>query len=99
MVLHMLCCKCDISMVNSLSHLQKIEEFPCLIYDPVLLASAPDMDRSLIPLVTCNEFVYDTSVFQRTITSDWDLVCDRHWLTHVGICSYIELKVLSIETM
>lgn len=82
-VLDMLCCKCYISIVNILSLLQKIEEFPCLIYDPVLLSTY--MDRSLIPLVTCNEFVYDTSVFQRTIISDWNLVCDKHWLTHVGV--------------
>lgn len=73
-----------IPIVNSLNYLQKIEEFPCLIYDPVLLAVARDTDKSLIPLVACTEFVYDTSLFQRTMTSDWDLVCDRHWLTHVG---------------
>ncbi|XP_026318870.1 organic cation transporter protein-like isoform X3 [Hyposmocoma kahamanoa] len=60
----------------------KIEEFPCLIYDPALLAAARDMDKSMIPLVACTNFVYDTSLFQRTMTSDWGLVCNRRWLIH-----------------
>lgn len=83
--MHILCSKYVILPIeNSQIYLQKIEEFPCLIYDPVLLAVARDMDRSVIPLVACTEFVYDTSIFQRTMTSDWDLVCNRHWLIHVG---------------
>ncbi|XP_026318869.1 organic cation transporter protein-like isoform X2 [Hyposmocoma kahamanoa] len=61
----------------------KIEEFPCLIYDPALLAAARDMDKSMIPLVACTNFVYDTSLFQRTMTSDWGLVCNRRWLIHL----------------
>ncbi|CAK1555155.1 unnamed protein product [Leptosia nina] len=62
--------------------LPKIEEYPCLIFDPDILSVAPNMDRALIPLVPCKEFVYDTSVFSRTIISDWNLVCTRHWLIH-----------------
>ncbi|KAH9627705.1 hypothetical protein HF086_016859 [Spodoptera exigua] len=60
-----------------------VEEHPCLIFDPDLLAIDPFMDKTLIPLVPCKKFVYDTSVFKRTITSDWNLVCSKHWLTHV----------------
>ncbi|XP_022122124.2 organic cation transporter protein [Pieris rapae] len=60
----------------------KIEEHPCLIFDPDILAIAPYMDRALIPLVPCQKFVYDRSIFTRTIISDWNLVCTRHWLIH-----------------
>ncbi|KAF9423514.1 hypothetical protein HW555_001069 [Spodoptera exigua] len=60
-----------------------VEEHPCLIFDPDLLAIDPFMDKTLIPLVPCKKFVYDTSVFKRTITSDWNLVCSKHWLTHM----------------
>ncbi|XP_045769431.1 organic cation transporter protein-like isoform X2 [Maniola jurtina] len=61
----------------------KIEEHPCLIFDPDILLIEPDMDRSLIPLVTCPQFVYDATVFSRTIISDWNLVCSKHWYIHV----------------
>lgn len=65
--------------------LQMIEERPCLVYDPEYLAILPDMDRRCIPLVVCRNFTYDKSVFYRTITSDWDLVCSKHWVIHVSI--------------
>lgn len=29
----------------------------------------------------CVDPVYDTSIFTRTIISEWDLICDRKWLT------------------
>ncbi|XP_026733500.1 organic cation transporter protein-like isoform X2 [Trichoplusia ni] len=61
----------------------RVEEHPCLIFDPDLLILDPNMDKTLIPLVPCPKFIYDTSVFKRTITSDWNLVCTKHWLTHV----------------
>ncbi|KAG6453461.1 hypothetical protein O3G_MSEX008148 [Manduca sexta] len=44
------------------------------------------MDRSLIPLVACPMFVFNKTTFSRTITSDWDLVCSKHWLTHLTQC-------------
>lgn len=55
-----------------------------MIFDPDLLAIDPFMDKTLIPLVPCKKFVFDKSVFKRTITSDWNLVCTKHWLTHVS---------------
>ncbi|KAI8421836.1 hypothetical protein MSG28_009781 [Choristoneura fumiferana] len=58
----------------------RIEEHPCLIFDPEILAMAPAMERAYIPLIECPEFEYDTAVFKRTIVSDFDLVCSRHWL-------------------
>ncbi|XP_049703633.2 organic cation transporter protein [Helicoverpa armigera] len=63
-----------------------VEPYPCLIFDPDLLSIDTSMDKTLIPLVPCKQFVYDKSVFTRTITSDWDLVCSRHWLTHLCQC-------------
>uniref|UniRef100_A0A2H1VUC5 SFRICE_002150 n=1 Tax=Spodoptera frugiperda TaxID=7108 RepID=A0A2H1VUC5_SPOFR len=63
-----------------------VEEHPCLIFDPDLLAIDPFMDKTLIPLVPCKKFVFDKSVFKRTITSDWNLVCTKHWLTHMCQC-------------
>ncbi|KAJ2951208.1 hypothetical protein O0L34_g5601 [Tuta absoluta] len=63
-----------------------LEEFQCLIFDPDILNMSPNIDRRYIPLVPCQKFVYDTSVFKRTMVQDWDLVCDRHWLVHVTQC-------------
>ncbi|KAL4716199.1 hypothetical protein ACJJTC_013976 [Scirpophaga incertulas] len=63
-----------------------IEEQPCLIFDPEILAMNPGIDCSLIPLVECNKFVYNTTVFHRTITSEWNLVCSKHWLVHLTQC-------------
>ncbi|XP_032516471.2 organic cation transporter protein-like [Danaus plexippus] len=60
-----------------------IEEYPCLIFDPEILLVLPYMERALIPLVKCPRFVYNTTVFTRTIASDWDLVCSKHWLIHL----------------
>ncbi|XP_034941368.1 organic cation transporter protein [Chelonus insularis] len=34
--------------------------------------------------ITCEEFVYDTSVYKSTTTSQWNLVCDRAQLRAVG---------------
>ncbi|KAJ8716716.1 hypothetical protein PYW07_003343 [Mythimna separata] len=63
-----------------------VEEYPCLIFDPDLLLLDPTLDKTLIPLVPCTKFEYDLSVFRRTITSDWNLVCTRHWLAHICQC-------------
>ncbi|XP_039755231.1 organic cation transporter protein-like [Pararge aegeria] len=64
----------------------KIEEYPCLIFDPDILIIEPTINRALIPLVICPEFVYDTTVFSRTIISDWNLVCSKHWYIHLTQC-------------
>ncbi|CAK1585512.1 unnamed protein product [Parnassius mnemosyne] len=63
-----------------------VVEYPCLIFDPDILALAPKMDRTLIPLVLCRKFVYDESLFTRTITSDWNLVCERRWYIYLTQC-------------
>ncbi|KAK0182728.1 hypothetical protein PV327_000834 [Microctonus hyperodae] len=34
--------------------------------------------------MTCQEFVFDTSVYKSTTTSEWHLVCDRAWLRAFG---------------
>ncbi|XP_030027815.2 organic cation transporter protein isoform X3 [Manduca sexta] len=31
----------------------------------------------------CTDYEYDHSVFKETIVSQWDLVCDRHWLKNL----------------
>ncbi|XP_072932796.1 organic cation transporter protein-like isoform X2 [Epargyreus clarus] len=64
----------------------QIEENPCLIFDPDVLLIAPTMERTLIALVPCTQFNYDTTTFTRTIVSDWNLVCTRHWLVHLTQC-------------
>ncbi|XP_057338281.1 organic cation transporter protein [Microplitis mediator] len=35
-------------------------------------------------LMTCREFVFDTSIYKSTTTSEWNLVCDKAWLRAVG---------------
>ncbi|RVE54036.1 hypothetical protein evm_001439 [Chilo suppressalis] len=63
-----------------------IEEYPCLIFDPDLLAMAPEMERKNIPLVECKKFIFNKTVFHRTITSEWNLVCSQLWLVHLTQC-------------
>lgn len=31
----------------------------------------------------CTQYEYDKSTFSNTIVSEWDLVCDRHWLKNL----------------
>ncbi|KAM3964985.1 organic cation transporter protein-like [Aphomia sociella] len=64
----------------------RIEEHPCLIFDPDMLISSPKTDKYVIPLVACKNFTYDQTIFTRTITSEWDLVCTNHWLVHLSQC-------------
>ncbi|XP_068617437.1 organic cation transporter protein-like [Battus philenor] len=61
----------------------QIMEYPCLIFDPDILIIAPEMDKRFIPLVSCKNFVYDRTVFTRTLTSDYDFVCEKHWFIHM----------------
>ncbi|XP_075975023.1 solute carrier family 22 member 3-like [Anticarsia gemmatalis] len=64
----------------------RVQEFPCLIFDPDIILFDPTFDKTLVPLVPCPKFVYDTSMFKRTITSEWDLVCSKRWRTHLCQC-------------
>ncbi|XP_013138269.1 PREDICTED: organic cation transporter protein-like isoform X1 [Papilio polytes] len=64
----------------------QIMEYPCLIFDPDILLIAPKMDRHVIPLVACQKFVYDKTFFQRTLTSDFGLVCTKRWYINMSQC-------------
>ncbi|XP_012259159.2 organic cation transporter protein-like [Athalia rosae] len=46
----------------------------CKMYD---LDGDPSLTDST---VKCDSYVYDESIYKRTITSDFDLVCDNSWL-------------------
>ncbi|XP_014203882.1 organic cation transporter protein isoform X2 [Copidosoma floridanum] len=35
-------------------------------------------------LASCDDYVYDTSMYRSTTTSEWDLVCDKDWLRAMG---------------
>ncbi|XP_059057427.1 organic cation transporter protein-like [Achroia grisella] len=64
----------------------RIEEFPCLIFDPNMLIRTHKINKYKIPLVECTNFTYDQALFTRTITSEWNLVCSKHWLVHLSQC-------------
>lgn len=32
----------------------------------------------------CSQPLYDTSVFSRSIVTEWDLICDKQWLISFG---------------
>ncbi|XP_061714196.1 solute carrier family 22 member 6-like isoform X2 [Cydia pomonella] len=70
-----------------------VEENPCMIFDPEILRIDPTLSRSLIPLVKCESFEYNLSVFTRTIITEWNLVCDRQWMVNftqvVLMCGFL----------
>lgn len=61
-----------------------LTKFPVAFHQMAILFLAPpvtyicgDSGNSTCP---CAEPIYDTSIFTRTITMEWDLICDRKWL-------------------
>ncbi|XP_013192365.2 organic cation transporter protein [Amyelois transitella] len=64
-----------------------VEERPCFIFDPDMLSLNPRMSKALMPLVPCTKFVYNTTIFERTITSDWDLVCSKRIFIFIIQCT------------
>ncbi|XP_063534938.1 organic cation transporter protein-like [Cydia strobilella] len=70
-----------------------VEENPCMIFDPEILQIYPTLSRSLVPLVKCESFEYNLSVFTKTIITEWDLVCDRQWMVNftqvVLMCGFL----------
>ncbi|XP_048485597.1 organic cation transporter protein [Plutella xylostella] len=54
-------------------------------YDAPIISNESLTNRSgTASQVNCRSFDYDTSVFNRTIISDWDLVCSNRWLVHLS---------------
>ncbi|XP_053604285.1 organic cation transporter protein-like isoform X2 [Plodia interpunctella] len=85
--------KCDIDDLTTKAigefgrwQFKLVEEQPCFIFDPDMLIFNPNINKALLPLVPCTKFVYDTSVFKHTITSEWDLVCSKRWLPFISQC-------------
>lgn len=72
-------------MLSTLTlYFQIVTQNPCWIFDPEIINQSPSIDRMLVPLIECRNFTYDHSIFARTIISDWDLVCSKHYYVHVS---------------
>lgn len=46
-------------------------------------ASMPDNGFDNVCYSNCTDYEYDHSIFQETIISQWDLVCDKEWLKNL----------------
>ena len=63
-----------------------LSKFPVAFHQMAILFLSPKVSYScgtseFNNTCPCPDPVYDTSVFTRTIISEWDLICDRRWLT------------------
>lgn len=62
-----------------------LTKLPVAFHQMAILFLAPRVSYSCGELgdnvCPCPEPVYDTSIFTRSIIMEWDLICDRKWLT------------------
>uniref|UniRef100_A0A2A4K9Y1 Major facilitator superfamily (MFS) profile domain-containing protein n=1 Tax=Heliothis virescens TaxID=7102 RepID=A0A2A4K9Y1_HELVI len=69
-------------------------KFPVAWHQMSIIFLAPPMNYSCAPIIPkdgfdnvcerdCKGYIYDHSVFQETIISQWELICDRQWLKNL----------------
>jgi len=56
----------------------------CHIYNMSFTEDQPDLRKETEDIVPCNEWEYETSMFQNTIMQKFDLVCEDKIMTKVG---------------
>ncbi|CAL1296783.1 unnamed protein product [Larinioides sclopetarius] len=63
----------------------------------VSLTSAADFanNSAIRETVACDSWEYDTSIYNSTIVSQWNLVCDREWLVSMSKSIFVAGYVLS----
>lgn len=63
-----------------------LTKFPVAFHQMAILFLSPKVSYScgaseVNNTCPCPDPTYDTSIFSRTIIMEWDLICDRRWLT------------------
>ncbi|CAG5027893.1 unnamed protein product [Parnassius apollo] len=62
-----------------------LTKFPVAFHQMAIIFLAPKVQytcgNATIEKCPCSNPVYDTSIFKRTIIMEWDLICDKKWLT------------------
>lgn len=63
-----------------------LSKFPVAFHQMAIIFLAPRtpytcLDNNSTDVCPCSSPEYDTSVFTSTMISEWDLICDKRWLT------------------
>lgn len=68
-----------------LSFIIFLNKFGVALHHMAIIFLAPPMSYTCPNNQTCcNDPVYDTSVFTRTMVSEWNLICDRSWMKNLA---------------